>query len=219
MAPDSLTMAYEELCKSYHAIDDFRAKLLGFLPAATGAGILFTAKDNAYLLQHYAQAIGLFGFVIALGLFSYEIYGIRKCAALMQTGRLIERQLGIEGQFATRPHEVLWVIDEPFATALIYPAVLASWAFLFFYEKPCCGLAAAAAALVFVGLFVAVLFYDHRLSQLAKKSCDACGRAVAKGEVTCTRTNSVSIFRDYWLCNECDLELSSWLAAKTPGVT
>ena len=27
--------AYEELCTSYRAIDDFRAKLLGFLPLAT----------------------------------------------------------------------------------------------------------------------------------------------------------------------------------------
>jgi hypothetical protein len=28
--------AYEELCTSYRAIDDFRAKLLGFLPLVTG---------------------------------------------------------------------------------------------------------------------------------------------------------------------------------------
>src|ERR1700675_959720 len=150
VAPERLQKAYGKLCKSSHAIDDFPAKLLGVLPAATGAGILFTAKDNVSLLQHHPQAIGLFGFVIALGLFSYEIYGIKKCAALIQRGRLIERQLSIEGQFVTRPHHVLWVIDETFATGLIYPAVLASWAFLFFSGK----LAAfrrPVAAVVFVG--------------------------------------------------------------------
>lgn len=35
---DNLKAAYQELCSSYHAIDDFRAKLLGFLPLATAGG-------------------------------------------------------------------------------------------------------------------------------------------------------------------------------------
>jgi hypothetical protein len=29
---DVLKVAYTEVCNSYHSIDDFRAKLLGFLP-------------------------------------------------------------------------------------------------------------------------------------------------------------------------------------------
>jgi hypothetical protein len=38
--PDYLLAAYNQLCTSYHAIDDFRAKLLGFLPLVTGGGLV-----------------------------------------------------------------------------------------------------------------------------------------------------------------------------------
>jgi hypothetical protein len=80
---------YHELCTSYRGIDDFRAKLLGALPLATGAGILFTAKEVSPLLQ-YAWAIAIFGILITFGLFCYEIYGITKCSALILTGTKIE---------------------------------------------------------------------------------------------------------------------------------
>ena len=36
---EKLKTTYDQLCYSYRAIDDFRAKLLGFLPLATGTGI------------------------------------------------------------------------------------------------------------------------------------------------------------------------------------
>jgi hypothetical protein len=36
---ENLKTVYQQLCESYRAIDDFRAKLLGFLPLATGTGI------------------------------------------------------------------------------------------------------------------------------------------------------------------------------------
>jgi hypothetical protein len=35
-----LLAAYTEVCRSYQAVDDFRAKLLGILPIASLAGIL-----------------------------------------------------------------------------------------------------------------------------------------------------------------------------------
>src|SRR5215218_693889 len=37
---EDLPVFYEQLCQSYRAIDDFRSKLLGFLPFVTGAGVL-----------------------------------------------------------------------------------------------------------------------------------------------------------------------------------
>jgi hypothetical protein len=39
--PDEKHMAYQELCKSYLAIDDFRTKLLASLPLVSGAGFFF----------------------------------------------------------------------------------------------------------------------------------------------------------------------------------
>lgn len=39
MSDEKLRLVYEQLCDGYHTIDDFRAKLLGFLPLMTGTGI------------------------------------------------------------------------------------------------------------------------------------------------------------------------------------
>ncbi len=38
---ENLKAPYQQLCDSYRAINDFRTKLLGFLPLATGGGYSF----------------------------------------------------------------------------------------------------------------------------------------------------------------------------------
>jgi len=133
---DEQIKVYEQLCNSYRAIDDFRAKLLGFLPLATGTGAFLLLTDQAKVLsmQNLFRPIGFFGLVITLGLFSYELYGIKKCDSLIKDGKdLEENVLKVRnGQFATRPHGVALLINEPFAASLIYPAVLAAWTFLAF---------------------------------------------------------------------------------------
>lgn len=137
---NDLLKVYQELCNSYRAIDDFRAKLLGFLPLATGTGI-FLLLDNLQNVDSLScqtktllVAVGAFGFLITLGLFSYEIYGIKKCGALIWAGCKMEYSLHLKGQFKRRPQNALYLINEPFAAGVIYPTVLAGWAFfaLFF---------------------------------------------------------------------------------------
>jgi hypothetical protein len=133
---ENLRTAYKELSTSYRAIDDFRAKLLGFLPLATGTGIFLLLEKVKDIKEatHLLTAIGIFGFLITLGLFLYEIYGIKKCCALIQAGRQMERSMQItDGQFIRRPQNVAVVINEPFAAGVIYPAVLAAWAFFALY--------------------------------------------------------------------------------------
>ncbi|HLO30220.1 MAG TPA: nuclear transport factor 2 family protein [Anaerolineales bacterium] len=130
MANNNLMTSYQELVGSYQAIDTFRSQLLARLPLATGSGIflLYATKDTLNdSTQAFLPAIGLFGLVVALGLFVYEIYGIMKCTALIKAGQEMESLLGIEGQFLRRPASFL---NEPFAAALIYPAVLAAWAYV-----------------------------------------------------------------------------------------
>jgi hypothetical protein len=132
-AHDEQLKVYEQLCNSYRAIDDFRAKLLGFLPLATGAGIflLITDPENIKFMQGLFQPMGVFGFVITLGLFFYELYGIKKCTHLISAGKEIEYDLGVQnGQFKRRPPGVALLINEPLAAGIIYPAVLAAWTFL-----------------------------------------------------------------------------------------
>src|SRR5437588_9189116 len=90
MPEDNRTTAYTELCNSYRSIDDFRAHLLGFLPLATGGLFVLTEKkgDDSVFLP-----IGILGFVITVGLYIFEIYGIRKCTHLIVRGQQLEDEL------------------------------------------------------------------------------------------------------------------------------
>jgi hypothetical protein len=129
---------YEQLCQNYRAIDEFRTKLLGLLPFATAAGVLVLLKDeidtsDAHLhrAQLFLGAIGTFGFLVTLGLFAYELHGMRKCGALIDAGAALEqKQLRVVGPFTKRPDRLAGFIDEPFAASVIYPATLAAWTFL-----------------------------------------------------------------------------------------
>jgi hypothetical protein len=127
---------YEQLCQSYRAIDDFRAKLLEFLPLVSGGGIFLLLSNP--LRKEYMGPVGAFGALITLGLFVYELYGIEKCTALIKAGRDLESLLNLEGQFLSRPTGLLQRtgflshISEPFAAGIIYPVVLAAWIYLAF---------------------------------------------------------------------------------------
>lgn len=139
---------YQHVCESYHAVDDFRMKLLGLLPVGTGAGVFLLLSGKAELLEGPANvrespvpealgAIGAFGFLFTLGLFAYELFGIKKCHYLIKAGTKLENDLHIPGQFRSRPAEVAGFVAEPFASSVIYPASMAAWLFLglfFFFE-------------------------------------------------------------------------------------
>src|SRR5947199_1536195 len=105
--PENLRTVYSELCVSYRAIDDFRTKLLGFLPLATGAGLFLLVSDKAKMefAREFFRPMGFFGFIITLGLFSYELYGIKKCGRLIRVGKLLESKdhLHLKAQFEWRP--------------------------------------------------------------------------------------------------------------------
>jgi hypothetical protein len=136
---ENLIAAYEQICSSCHDIDDFRAKLLGFLPLISGAGIFFLLNDaftdstKRAFAKEFLMPIGFFGFIVTLGLFFYELHGIKKCDYLINVGKQIEDVLGIEGRFTNLPKNVDFFgipINELFTARIIYPAVLAAWIFL-----------------------------------------------------------------------------------------
>jgi hypothetical protein len=131
LSPQAL---YGELCQSYRAIDDFRSKLLGFLPFVSGAGILALLGPLAESKPRLLLPVGLFGFFVTSGLLCFELYGIRKCHALINAGKRLEsRQPGPEGvpdgQFCSRADQV---VDEPFASGVVYSAVGATWLYIAF---------------------------------------------------------------------------------------
>jgi hypothetical protein len=102
-----LLAEYQEVCKSHSGITDFRAKLLALLPIASGAGV------GLLVIQGQGEAsgtgaglligLGIFGAVVTMGLFLYELRQIDVCKQLRNHAAWIERQLGIKaGQFGGR---------------------------------------------------------------------------------------------------------------------
>ncbi|MET0417425.1 MAG: hypothetical protein ABW022_15545 [Actinoplanes sp.] len=132
---------YDQLCTTYRAIDDFRAKLLGFLPLVTGGGLVLAVGKADELRNEFFRPIGTFGIWVTAGLFAYELFCIKKCHRLLQAGEDLESKFGLPlgagptpaGQFLRRPGSLLKIVNEPFAAALIYPAVLSAWTFLAFF--------------------------------------------------------------------------------------
>jgi hypothetical protein len=146
--------AYDQLCTSYRAIDDFRAKLLGFLPLVTGGGLVLLTGRVDEVRREFFAPVGLFGIAVTTGLLAYEIFAIKKCHELIEGGKALEEDLhSPNGQFTLRPDNVFKVVNEPFAAAAIYPAVLAAWTYLalFFVNRP---LGTALGIIVFFAGFV-----------------------------------------------------------------
>jgi hypothetical protein len=154
-SPDLGTF-YGEISSSYRAIDDFRTKLLGLLPIATGTAVTLLLRggigdgSQSPGVRESLGASGALGLLFTLGLFAYELHGMKKCHGYIFIGRRVEQMLGIPGQFVVRPPAVGRFINEPLAASVIYPASLAAWAFT--------GLAAVSlrlAVVVAVSCFVA----------------------------------------------------------------
>ena len=128
--PDSVRLAYSEVCSSYEAISDFRAKLLALLPLASGAGI-FILLNNENDVEHIGW-VGVFGILTTLGLFFQELRGIQHCKALITTGKALEHTLELDsfptrGRFHARPNARFRVVGAEGAAWIIYPKVLAGW--------------------------------------------------------------------------------------------
>jgi hypothetical protein len=169
----SMERAYEQTSTTYRAIDDFRAKLLGFLPIASAGGVFLLVEASESDNGRVLAAAAVFGFVVTLGLLAYEIYGIKRCHLLIEFGRRLELDMHVKhGPFQRRPREVAGYVDEPFATALIYPAVLAGWTFVGIQTTATVWAAGVAVAIFTVG-FALIVRYDSKLRCEARKWRDA----------------------------------------------
>jgi hypothetical protein len=102
-----LLAEYQEVCKSHSGITDFRAKLLALLPIASGAGIgllVIQGKDQVSSIEGALLiGLGIFGAIVTVGLFLYELRQIDICKQLRNHAAWIEQKLDIEaGQFGGR---------------------------------------------------------------------------------------------------------------------
>jgi hypothetical protein len=133
--PETLQKQYEELCRSYRAIEEFRGKLMGLLPLASGVGwiTLLTSKNapRAVLIL-----VGIVGAVITVGLYIYEARGAQRCRRLMDVAKDLEEQLGLEeklGQFRSEPSPLAGFVREGVAGGVVYLGVLIGWLGLVIY--------------------------------------------------------------------------------------
>jgi hypothetical protein len=102
-----LLAAYQEVCKSHSGITDFRAKLLALLPIASGTGagllVLLGKGKMSDTVAGLLVGLGIFGAVVTIGLFLYELRQIDVCKQLRNHAAWIEHELGIKaGQFGGR---------------------------------------------------------------------------------------------------------------------
>jgi hypothetical protein len=174
---DVLIAVYAEICKSYHAIDDFRTKLLGFLPLTSLVGVFLLDREKTILSLSGAsnELLGfaaVFAALFTLALFGYELRSIWRSHHLINEGLHIEKQLGIKhGQFhicageqcpdehpKTINIEILF--NSKVVACVIYSIVFAAWLFMALRVGlratmfSCCILA------VFAGLILSMFTYQ-----------------------------------------------------------
>jgi hypothetical protein len=137
----ALLTVYTEICRSYQAIDDFRTKLLGFLPLTSLVGIFILNPGSMPSLQTVVSNdllgfAAIFAALLTLALFGYEVRGIRRSNDLIAAGRRIEKKLDIYGQFhiceAAHNGKPPWlgIFNSKSLACTIYSVVFAAWLFL-----------------------------------------------------------------------------------------
>jgi hypothetical protein len=124
---------YDKVCGQHDEISDFRAKLLALLPIVSGAGIFLLIQKSGIPSELFPHllAIGLFGIVVAMGLFVFELQGIQHCHVLIYTAEKLEKELSntFKGAFRCKPRPTCRM-GVPVAARMIYSAVIGAWAYI-----------------------------------------------------------------------------------------
>jgi hypothetical protein len=131
-------LAYEQVHNRYAGITEFRAKLLALLPLATGTGtflLLERAKDPNGELRLFLGPIGIFGLIVTLGLFVYELRGMQRCRRLEGQGKDLEKLMHLNGlgPFHQPPRKLGNMLGAPAAGLIIYIATAFAWLLLALY--------------------------------------------------------------------------------------
>jgi hypothetical protein len=129
--PQDRRATYDQICATYRAIDDFRAKLLGFLPAVTGGSLVLLTRGDGGLDPDFYAPVGAFALLVTVGLFIYELHGISKCHFWIEAGKRVETDMNLKvGLFTNRSKYAWGKLNELHAAAIIYPAVMAAWTYV-----------------------------------------------------------------------------------------
>lgn len=78
---EDVRMIYQEIGTRQQNVQDFRGKLLGFLPLVTASSFVTTIISDpgkARALSNLVLPFGLLGAIVTLGLFFYEIENLKR---------------------------------------------------------------------------------------------------------------------------------------------
>lgn len=131
---DEVKMVYQQTCTAYQNIEDFRTKLLSFLPLVTGSSFVITiisdpTKNRALL--NLVLPFGFLGAILTLGYLCYEIEHIRRQEALRTSGELLEKKMALPSQtgfFGQLPSpSSSGFFTDIHAAEFIYCTTIAAW--------------------------------------------------------------------------------------------
>ena len=129
----TLRLQYEIICRSHDGIADFRGKLLGLLPLASGTGIFLLLDGDTTPITRLLVAGGLFGAAVTLGLYFYERRGMVECLLLRSRGEMLERMLHIDESCSRFRANRPGFVGPQGAGPIVYFAVVSAWAFVAVY--------------------------------------------------------------------------------------
>lgn len=139
---DNLRLDYEHTMKYFHALHESRFKLLALLPIVTGTAI--GTADIAGSPQR-TLALGLFGFLITLGLTFYEVRNTQLYDVMQLRAKSLEAYLGLaragnpkscrSGPLLHRPESArklfgIVKIWHDRALSIVYSTLIAGWSYL-----------------------------------------------------------------------------------------
>jgi hypothetical protein len=87
---------YSELCSHIRATDDISFKLMGSVPLVSGAGLLTLLLRAPAPSTPILIVLSLFGALVTLGLFRWELRNIQRCTWLIHYAQGLERK-ALEG--------------------------------------------------------------------------------------------------------------------------
>ena len=82
---------YTNLCTNIRFTDDISFKLLGLVPLFSGSGLFLAVMRSDYFWSPAIYGISLFGALVTLGLFRWELRNIQICMWLIARGGDLEK--------------------------------------------------------------------------------------------------------------------------------
>jgi hypothetical protein len=148
----ALEPLYAEVCRAHDSITDFRGKLLALVPSLSAVAFTVFIGTGKHFDQRLLLPVGIFGVIVSLGLFFYELSGMLECHKLRRRGGELERAIRqsaggvMQGHFLNLPekdgtkkdfkglkkdlkdlHEYYSLISVPTASFLVYGSVILGW--------------------------------------------------------------------------------------------